>query len=96
MVKLYRHSRHRTSYQTMVETPMGVFAGTIVDVSAGGAQLAGLPGVLHGDRLTLLFNGMKLTGYVRWAKVGKVGIAFLIPLSGDVVASLRQGERRSA
>ena len=94
-MKLFRRPRHPTAFQLDVKTPSGLCKATVIDISVGGAQLAGVSGVMHGDKLTLQAFDTSLTGYVRWTGANKVGIAFTVPPTPQQLDSLRQGVRRS-
>ncbi|MCF7699063.1 PilZ domain-containing protein [Loktanella sp. M215] len=96
MIKHFRRFRHPSAFHLVVKTPSGSCSATVVDISAGGAQLKNVTGVLHGDKLTLQVLDISLTGFVRWTRGDKVGIAFTVPPTPELLDALRKGARQIA
>ena len=85
----YRPHRYPTHFPVTVRTATGPQKGTVLDVNAAGARLAGLRNLRRGDKLQLEVLSQRIEATVQWANMNLVGVIFRPQISGRMLDTLR-------
>lgn len=87
----YREMRWPCEFPATLVKGTDRIAGTIVNVSAGGARLRIADPFEAGSVVTLDLGGRQHAATVRWCREGRCGLRLLSPLSKQELALIRRG-----
>jgi hypothetical protein len=86
----YRPHRYQTDTAVIVRFQTQGITAYVMDVSRTGARLAGLEGLLRGDRVQVQVLSHRIDAVVVWARSGQMGIIFRPALDEHLVDVLRK------
>lgn len=85
----YRPHRYLTQFPVTVQVSAGTQKGTVIDVNATGARIAGLQNLRRGDKLQVEVLSHRIDAIVQWSTLKWVGVQFRPQLGNHMLDTLR-------